>query len=188
MRKLVFVFVALVFVGCAYRANDLNFEVYKPHYKQDEVSHIEKILYIKSIIDIRENPYAMGTFEEKGRYYLVESKTDLRYWYYKSLRNAFEQKNYEITSKFSKYILGLKVYVYKARADFVEDFDAKNNMKGNLRLKVVYERFGKKVVKDVAIDHVGFYEMIPGKADYEQFLGRMLRASVDEIVKKVPEF
>lgn len=175
---------SILFLGCSSKPNDLTFSLYQPKVSSKIRSVSIQKVYIKSVIDLRPNTRAIGTFESGNDLYLVETKTNLNVWFYDAIERGLKERGYKIIPDYKKGSIYIKVYITKATADY-KQIKNSDDMFGKLKLKIEYKKGNLTQTDDIYISQSGYYGSLPDKEEYEEFVQRMLDKSVDKIVRKV---
>ncbi len=187
MRNLVLIVLGLMIIGCADKPNDLVFGAYEGENVKIYPNKVVQKLFIASVSDARENYKDVGYFEQNGNFYLVETQTSLRVWFFKALEDAFKARGYEIVDEEHKDALKLKLSIEKISAVY-KQHTSSDNMFGTLLLKVSYAKYGKNEAKTLKLSQNALYPNLPNKDEYEAFIQTMLNKSVDEIAQKALNF
>lgn len=176
------------FVGCAY--NDPNVLIIKPY--QSKVTTLTKgksikKVYLKSVIDLRNDPSILGSFEDGGKVYLVRTKTKIITWVYDALQRGLRDRGYVIVDNPTKGSLNLQVAILSLNAQYKE-YQNKNNMFGNLFFQVGYKRGIHSQNENIKLSLSSRYSSLPSQSEYEGYIYKMLDETIGKIIEKTDSY
>lgn len=183
-RYIVVVLVFLGLLGCSSNPNNLTISAYKPKIHSTTKGSIVKKIYIKSVADLRENPYLVGSFEQKGKTYAVMSNTRIATWIYESLERALLARGYKMVQNPLKEALRVKVSISKLNVVYINKKGMDNTF-GNLVLNISENRGLYKNANKIKVSRQAYNSSVPNKKEYERYIKDMLSDAVDKMIKSI---
>lgn len=189
MRKILCIaLIAIGFIGCIYKdPNNLVIKPYKPKTTTLTRGKSIKKVYIKSVIDYRNDPEILGSFADSGKMYLVKTRTKMITWVYDALERGLRQRGYVIVENPTKGSTNLEVAILTLNAEYLA-YQNQNNMFGNLVFEVGYKRSNVMHRDKIKISHSSWYSSLPSQSEYEIYIYKMLDEAIDKIIEKTNSY
>ncbi len=169
------------------KPNMISINPYKSNYHKIHSSKTIQRVFVKSVLDLRNNPHILGSYAEGRKRYAVRTDTKMNVWLYKALNDALLHEGYEPTQKMSFDSLNVSVKIKSLNAHYFAH-KRQNNMHLDLVLRVNYQRGIINESEEIKISRQTSYNSLPSKQEYERQIYNLLKSGIKDIIKKTARF